>query len=71
MTQGQLLTDYFTPTDKVTVNARELQQVLKDNAKMKRKLKTIDTKLDMANMLLELTKAKMIEYETVKLDVVV
>jgi len=71
MTQDQLLTDYFTSTDKLTVNARELQQVLKNNAKMQRELEVMGTKLDMTNMLLERAKAKMIEYETVKLDVVV
>jgi hypothetical protein len=39
MKQEQFMIDYFKESDMVTVSARELQQILRDKAKLQRQLK--------------------------------
>jgi len=52
MNQNNFMMDYFRVSDKVSVNARELQKVLQDKYRYENELKTIKAKLAIANSLL-------------------
>jgi len=52
MKQDMFLAEFFDKTTTVEVNARELQKLLQDKAKLERKLKATTDKLIVANALL-------------------
>lgn len=65
MNQNSFMVDCFKASDKVTVNARELQKILQDKYRVENELRVIYSKLELANALLA---AKSQEI-TVSLDV--